>query len=99
MFTGLIQTVGRISQLTVRPDGMISLPVLHDVPAAGLTPEQVHVLGAYVLNLLDRALTGCRNGEFAAMATAPAIAPTPSSATASACGRTASSTASWCSVR
>lgn len=27
--------------------------------------------GAYVLAILDRALTGCRSGEFAAMATAP----------------------------
>lgn len=27
----------------VRPDGMISLPLLNDVPAAGLTPEQLRV--------------------------------------------------------
>jgi len=25
--------------VTVRPDGNISLPLLHDIPAAGLTPE------------------------------------------------------------
>jgi polysaccharide export outer membrane protein len=29
------------TEATVRPDGMISLPVLHDIPAAGLTPEQL----------------------------------------------------------
>ena len=27
--------------VAVRPDGMISIPLLHDVPAAGLTPEQL----------------------------------------------------------
>jgi len=29
------------TEVTVRPDGMISLPVLNDVRAAGLTPEQL----------------------------------------------------------
>ncbi len=29
------------TDVTVRPDGMISLPMLSDVPAAGLTPEQL----------------------------------------------------------
>ena len=48
------------------------LDVLH-VPLS--TPAQAGQLnaanGAYVLNLLDRALVGCQSGEFAAMATAP----------------------------
>jgi polysaccharide biosynthesis/export protein len=29
------------TEVVVRPDGMISLPLLSDVPAAGLTPEQL----------------------------------------------------------
>jgi polysaccharide biosynthesis/export protein len=29
------------AEVTVRPDGMISLPLLNDVPAEGLTPEQL----------------------------------------------------------
>ena len=29
------------AEVTVRPDGKISLPILKDVPAAGLTPEQL----------------------------------------------------------
>lgn len=29
------------TEVVVRPDGMISLPMLSDVPAAGLTPEQL----------------------------------------------------------
>ena len=29
------------AEVTVRPDGMISLPMLNDVQAAGLTPEQL----------------------------------------------------------
>jgi polysaccharide biosynthesis/export protein len=29
------------AEVIVRPDGMISLPLLNDVPAAGLTPEQL----------------------------------------------------------
>lgn len=49
-----------------------SLPVIHiplAAPAAAgkLDPRN----GRYVLDLLDRALAGCRSGEFAAMATAP----------------------------
>lgn len=49
-----------------------TLEVLH-LPLAA--PAQAGVLdpanGAYVLSLLDRALAGCRAGEFAAMVTAP----------------------------
>lgn len=49
-----------------------SLPVIH-VPLAA--PAEAGKLdprnGRYVLDLLDRALAGCRSGEFAAMATAP----------------------------
>jgi polysaccharide export outer membrane protein len=29
------------SEVVVRPDGKISLPMLNDIPAAGLTPEQL----------------------------------------------------------
>jgi polysaccharide export outer membrane protein len=41
--------------IPVRPDGMISLPLLHDVTAAGLTPEQLRdvligKLSAYIPN-------------------------------------------------
>ena len=32
------------SEVVVRPDGRISLPLLNDVPAAGLTPEQLRTL-------------------------------------------------------
>lgn len=49
-----------------------TLEVLH-LPLA--VPARAGVLdpanGAYVLSLLDRALAGCRTGEFAAMVTAP----------------------------
>ena len=49
-----------------------SLPVIH-IPLAA--PAEAGKLdarnGRYVLDLLDRALAGCRSGEFAAMATAP----------------------------
>ena len=31
------------SEAVVRPDGMVSLPLLNDVPAAGLTPEQLRL--------------------------------------------------------
>jgi polysaccharide export outer membrane protein len=31
------------AEVTVRPDGMISLPLLHEIPAAGLTPEELRV--------------------------------------------------------
>ncbi|AMO37284.1 4-hydroxythreonine-4-phosphate dehydrogenase PdxA [Thauera humireducens] len=52
------------------PDG--ALPVLH-VPLA--RPSRPGVLdaanGRYVLELLDRAIKGCMEGEFAAMVTAP----------------------------
>lgn len=54
----------------VPPPG--TLEVLH-LPLA--VPARAGVLdpanGAYVLSLLDRALAGCRTGEFAAMVTAP----------------------------
>ncbi len=52
--------------------GRQPLDILH-IPLA--TPAQAGQLnpanGPYVLALLDRALAGCRSGEFAAMATAP----------------------------
>jgi polysaccharide export outer membrane protein len=38
------------AEVTVRPDGKIALPLLNDVPAAGLTPEE----------LRDRLLTAAR---------------------------------------
>lgn len=48
------------------------LDVLHLPLAAPAQPGTLDAAnGAYVLNLLDRALAGCRSGEFAAMATAP----------------------------
>jgi polysaccharide biosynthesis/export protein len=31
------------ADVVVRPDGMISLPLLNDIPASGLTPEQLRV--------------------------------------------------------
>lgn len=49
-----------------------SLPVIHlplAVPAVAGRLDARN--GRYVLDLLDRALAGCLNGEFAAMATAP----------------------------
>lgn len=49
-----------------------SLPVIHlplAVPAVAGRLDARN--GHYVLDLLDRALAGCQNGEFAAMATAP----------------------------
>lgn len=49
-----------------------SLDVLHVPLAAPSIPGKLNAAnGAYVLALLDRALAGCRGGEFAAMATAP----------------------------
>ena len=48
------------------------LDVLHVPLAAPAIPGELNPAnGAYVLALLDRALAGCRSGEFAAMATAP----------------------------
>lgn len=48
------------------------LDVLHMPLAEPSIAGQLNVAnGAYVLALLDRALAGCRSGEFAAMATAP----------------------------
>lgn len=49
-----------------------TLDVLHLPLNAPALPGQLDVANAhYVLALLDRALAGCRSGEFAAMATAP----------------------------
>ncbi|HXE38137.1 MAG TPA: 4-hydroxythreonine-4-phosphate dehydrogenase PdxA [Azonexus sp.] len=48
------------------------LDVLHIPLAEPAVAGQLNAAnGAYVLALLDRALAGCRSGEFAAMATAP----------------------------
>lgn len=48
------------------------LDVLHIPLATSSRPGQLDPAnGVYVLALLDRALAGCRSGEFAAMATAP----------------------------
>ena len=49
-----------------------SLPVIHLPLAAPAEAGKLDARnGRYVLELLDRALAGCRSGEFAAMATAP----------------------------
>jgi 4-hydroxythreonine-4-phosphate dehydrogenase len=49
-----------------------SLEVLHVPLAVPSLPGRLDAAnGRYVLALLDRALAGCRSGEFAAMATAP----------------------------
>lgn len=49
-----------------------SLPVIHLPLAAPAEAGKLDARnGRYVLDLLDRALAGCRSGEFAAMATAP----------------------------
>ena len=49
-----------------------SLPVIHIPLAAPVEAGKLDARnGRYVLDLLDRALAGCRSGEFAAMATAP----------------------------
>jgi len=48
------------------------LPVIHLPLAAPAEAGKLDARnGRYVLDLLDRALAGCRSGEFAAMATAP----------------------------
>jgi polysaccharide biosynthesis/export protein len=39
------------TEVVVRPDGMISIPLLNDVPAAGFTPEQ---LGAVLVKAASR---------------------------------------------
>jgi 4-hydroxythreonine-4-phosphate dehydrogenase len=58
-----------------RPENPVdrdSLDVLHVPLAIPSVAGQLNPAnGAYVLALLDRALAGCRSGEFAAMATAP----------------------------
>ncbi|KAB2920052.1 MAG: 4-hydroxythreonine-4-phosphate dehydrogenase PdxA [Dechloromonas sp.] len=46
---------------------VLHVPLAAPVTAGRLDPAN----GAYVLALLDRALAGCRSGEFAAMVTAP----------------------------
>src|SRR5262249_24901627 len=49
-----------------------TLTVLHQPLATASKPGQLDERNArYVLGLLDRAIEGARNGEFAAMATAP----------------------------
>lgn len=51
---------------------MTPLDILHQPLAAPSNPGQLDRANAnYVLSLLDRALDGCRSGEFAAMVTAP----------------------------
>ena len=58
-----------------RPENLVdrdSLDVLHIPLASPSVAGQLNPAnGAYVLALLDRALAGCRSGEFAAMVTAP----------------------------
>ncbi len=55
-----------------RPAPAGSLEVLHQPLAVPATPGRLDAAnGPYVLKLLDRALAGCLNGEFAAMVTAP----------------------------
>ncbi|HET7776068.1 MAG TPA: 4-hydroxythreonine-4-phosphate dehydrogenase PdxA [Azospira sp.] len=55
-----------------RPAPAGSLEVLHQPLAAPAVPGRLDAAnGPYVLALLDRALAGCRSGEFAAMVTAP----------------------------
>jgi 4-hydroxythreonine-4-phosphate dehydrogenase len=49
------------------PAAMLHIPVAAPVTAGRLDPAN----GRHVLALLDRALDGCRGGEFAAMVTAP----------------------------
>lgn len=46
---------------------VLHVPVAHPVRAGILNPAN----SPYVLSLLDRAITGCQSGEFAAMVTAP----------------------------
>src|SRR5207249_8052385 len=41
------------SDVPVRPDGMISLPLINDIQAAGLTPEQLRV---NLIKAMDRFL-------------------------------------------
>ena len=55
-----------------RPLPAGTLDVLHVPLAVPAVPGRLDAAnGRYVLALLDRALAGCRSGEFAAMATAP----------------------------
>ncbi len=57
---------------SISPDGRPGLDVLHLPLAVPSRAGQLDAAnGPYVLALLDRALAGCRSGEFAAMATAP----------------------------
>ena len=61
---------GPSAQTADRPEGI--LEVLHVPAAAGSVPGRPDPSNSrYVLRLLDRALSGCLSGEFAAMATAP----------------------------
>lgn len=60
------------SQPVDRESGPKTLWVLHQpLRAASVAGQLDPTNGAYVLELLDRALAGCVAGEFAAMATAP----------------------------
>ncbi len=55
-----------------QPDAPAPLSILHVPLAAACRPGQVDPANAgYVLALLDRAIGGCKTGEFAAMVTAP----------------------------
>lgn len=45
------------ADVVVRPDGKITLPILNDVQAAGLTPEQLRVR-------LDKAISAVQEGAF-----------------------------------
>ena len=48
---------------TVRPDGRISLPLINDMQAAGLTPEQLRLNITEAASKLRRAADGCSRGE------------------------------------
>jgi 4-hydroxythreonine-4-phosphate dehydrogenase len=51
------------------PDSLAIIHIPLVVPCVAGVPDPRN--GAYVIALLERAIAGCRNGEFAAMATAP----------------------------
>ena len=76
MLAARAQALGLAVRLTpFSPDFPVdrgSLPVIHIPLAAPAAAGKLDARnGRYVLDLLDRALAGCRSGEFAAMATAP----------------------------
>lgn len=77
---GLLEERARLSGQTLtlhdyRPEGTpaaIGLEVLHVPLAVPASPGRLDVANArYVLNTLDAAIDGCRDGGFAAMVTAP----------------------------